>query len=103
MLEAPQVADQRRTRLKEWGTSRAIRIPKAVCEYTSIDLDTELTMDSGIDAEGPFILIRCAPKGHRDFGAAPRISMDEAFEGYEGSYVPHEADWGADVGAEAVA
>ena len=55
------------------------------------------------DDEGAFIMIRPADSGHRSFADSPCISMDEAFAGYARSYVPVEADWGDDVGAEVIA
>ena len=103
VLEEPRVVARRTTSIKKWGTSQAIRIPKAVCEELEVGIGTELVLEYGADVDGPYLLIRSADKGHRSFADAPFVSMDEAFEGYAGDYVPREADWGADVGAEAVA
>ena len=91
------------TSLKSWGTSRGVRIPKRLCEWLGIAVGSNLTMSSGSDDEGAFIMIRPADSGHRSFADSPCISMDEAFAGYERSYVPVEADWGDDVGAEVIA
>lgn len=89
------------TCLREWGTSRAVRIPKCMCETVGIDIGSDLDMRSGADEQGSFILIRPA-HAHRSYGAAPYLSMDEVFDGYEGTYTPTEFDWGDDVGAEVV-
>ena len=90
------------SRLCEWGTSRAVRIPRKMCDATGIAIGDSLDVRSGADADGAFIVIRPAAKGHRSYGGAPLVSMEEAFRGYDGSYVPAEFDWGADVGAEVV-
>ncbi len=103
ILNDPRVVSRRTTSIKKWGTSQAIRIPKTVCEEMHIGIGTELVLEYGADAEGPYLLVRSAEKGHRNYGDAPFVSMDEAFEGYAGGYVSHEADWGMDVGAEIVA
>jgi len=102
-IDMLEVNDRRHTSLKEWGTSRAVRIPKVVCESTGITLESDLIMLSGTDESGPFILIRPTNSGHRNYADAPYVSIEEVFEGYSGSYVPHEADWGPDAGGEVVA
>lgn len=90
------------TRLCEWGTSRAVRIPKRMCDATGIVVGEKLNIRSGIDADGGFIVIRPITDEHRSYGSAAYISMDDAFRGYEGDYVSSEFDWGCDVGAEVV-
>ena len=89
------------TCLCEWGTSRAVRIPKRMCETVGIDIGSDLEMRSGVDEQGSFILIRAANL-HRSYSTAPYLSMDDVFDTYEGSYTPTEFDWGDDVGAEVV-
>ena len=89
-----------KTKLCSWGTSRAVRIPKAVCEMVGIEVQSDLTMTTARDAGGPYIIIRPERSAHRAFSDAPYRSMDELFAGYDGGYVPGECDWGADVGAE---
>lgn len=91
-----------RTSLKEWGTSRAVRIPKPICEQAGISAGSELTMQSGQDDRGAFIMLRPISRDAHRAVDVPYISMDEVFAGYKGSYVPCEADWGHDVGAEVV-
>lgn len=97
------IEEQLETKLKEWGTSRGVRIPKSICEYMLIEVGSELTMSAGQDDAGYFITLRPASSEHRSFSDAPAMSMDDAFFGYAGSYMPTEADWGADVGAEVIA
>ena len=96
------VEAQSRTKLKEWGTSRGIRIPKSYCEYATISLNSDVIMTVGHDEEGKFITLRPASE-HRSYGDVPMLSMDDLFAGYSGDYVPAEPDWGEDVGAEVVA
>lgn len=91
------------TQLKEWGTSRAIRLPKALCDELGISIGSPLTIEFCSDASGSFVVLRPVQTEHRSFSDAPIQSMDELFAGYDGSYVPHEADWGDDLGAEVVA
>ena len=98
-----QVAKPSRTRLKVWGTSRAVRIPKRICEDMGIVDESVLIMEVGEDQRGPYLMLRPAESEHRSFTEAPFKSMDELFRGYEGAYVPHEADWDGDVGSEVVA
>ena len=92
-----------KTKLKVWGTSRAVRIPKRICEDLGITDDSILIMEEGSDHRGPYLTLRPAESEHRSLSDAPFQSMDELFHGYEGSYVPHEADWGDDVGSEVIA
>ena len=96
-------AAQMQTRLKVWGTSRAVRIPKRLCEQMGITEESILIMELGEDTQGPYLMLRPAEAEHRSFSDAPLASMDELFAGYEGDYVPVEADWGEDVGREVVA
>lgn len=91
------------TKLKVWGTSRAVRIPKRFCETLGIDEESVLILELDVDGAGPFLTLRPAESQHRSFSDAPMRSMDDLFQGYEGSYVPHEPIWGDDVGKEVVA
>ena len=92
-----------KTKLKVWGTSRAVRIPKRICEDLGITDESVLIMELCSDDRGPYLALRPAEFDHRSFSDAPIKSMDELFRGYEGSYAPHEADWGDDVGSEVIA
>ena len=91
------------TKLKVWGTSRAVRIPKRFCESLGISEESVLIMEQDVDERGPFIRLRPESSEHRSFADAPLQSMDILFEGYEGEYEPAEAAWGDDVGSEVVA
>ena len=91
------------TKLKVWGTSRAVRIPKRICEALGITDESVLLMEQGTDERGPYLILRPAESEHRSFSDAPIQHMDQLFAGYEGTYVPREADWGDDVGTEVVA
>lgn len=97
------VLNERKTSIEQWGSSRAVRIPRIMCDAMGIDIGNDVVMRSGSDALGPFVLIRPVESGHRSYTDAPYISMGEVFEGYEGDYKPREADWGPDVGAEVIA
>ena len=90
------------TSLKSWGTSRGIRIPKKICEWLGIAIGSKLTVRADRDDRGAYLVIRPIADDHRSFSGAPGITMEEAFAGYSGDYVPCEADWGDDVGAEEV-
>lgn len=102
--EHNQVEDIRSTKLKGWGTSQGVRIPKRICALTGIEQDSALSMETGSDEEGRYILLRPASgDGHKHYGATVRAaSLDELFGGYSGRYEPHELDWGPDVGQEAI-
>ena len=91
-----------KTRLCSWGTSRAVRIPKDLCEAVGIDIESQLSMKAGSDELGSYIVIRPGESEHRHFSDAQYRSMDEIFAGYDGDFKPTEFDWGTDVGAEVV-
>ena len=101
MAEAVEIVH---TKLKAWGTSQAVRIPKSICEYAFISIGSALSMEAGRDKKGPYIILRPFDEGsHKSYADVPAISMDAAFEGYQGDYCPAECDWGPDVGNEVVA
>lgn len=91
------------TQLKVWGTSRAVRIPKFMCDELGISSGSVLEMELGSDDRGPYITVRPTDAEHRSFSDAPLVSMDELFDSYDSAYRPTEADWGEDVGGEVVA
>ena len=91
-----------KTRLCSWGTSRAVRIPKDICEEVGIEVESKLYMNAGRDESGTYIIIRPDDQGHKSYGDAPYRSMDELFAGYRESYKPSECDWGDDIGGEVV-
>lgn len=88
-------------KLSTWGASRAVRIPKGICEVTGIDAGDSLEMITGTDDSGPFIIIRPA-SNHRSYGNVPCVPMDKLFSDYRGDYSPTEEMWGDDQGAEVV-
>lgn len=90
------------TRLCSWGTSRAVRVPREVCERLGVDVGSMLDMLVGHDERGSFILIRPEEHSHRIVRDVPYRSMDELFADYEGGYRPTEPDWGNDVGGEVI-
>ena len=90
------------TRLKVWGTSRAVRIPKYLCDHLGIASDSIIELEEASDERGAYLMMRPVAD-HRSFSDAPMRSMDDLFAGYEGAYAPREADWGEDVGAEVIA
>ena len=90
------------TQLCAWGTSRAGRIPKDMCERMGIDVGARLTMSLGHDERGSFMLVRPEEAEHRAYRDIPYVSMDELFAGYTGDYQPGECDWGKDLGAEVI-
>ena len=90
------------TQLCAWGTSRAVRIPKDMCERMGIDVGARLTMSLGHDERGSFMLVRPEEAEHRAYRDIPYVSMDELFAGYTGDYQPGECDWGKDLGTEVI-
>ena len=90
------------TQLCAWGTSRAVRIPKDMCERMGIDVGARLTMSLGHDERGSFMLVRPEEAEHRAYRDIPYVSMDELLAGYTGDYQPRECDWGKDMGAEVI-
>lgn len=86
------------TKLREWGTSRAVRIPKRMCDAVGVAVGDGLDMVSGFDERGPYILIRPA-RQHRSYGDVPMASLDDLFGGYDGDGA-EAFDWGKDAGEE---
>lgn len=89
-----------KTRLCAWGTSRAVRIPKKICEEADMEIGATLTLRVQHDEQGPFILIRPDCERHRSCSDAGYRSIADLFAGYAGDYQPSETVWGDDVGAE---
>jgi antitoxin MazE len=90
------------TKLCPWGTSRAVRIPKPLCDDIGIDVGSSLRMRVAEDSIGAYLVIRPESSAHRSFSHAPFLAMDDLFAAYAEDYQPTEADWGADVGAEVI-
>ena len=91
-----------KTKLCSWGTSQAVRIPREVCDEAGLAPGDELDMATYRDANGLNVVIRSANGTHRNFVAAPRVSLRDIFSNYQGEYRGDELDWGKDVGAEIV-
>ena len=90
------------TQLCSWGTSRAVRIPKDLCERLGVDVGARLSMHVVHDERGSFLLVRPEVSEHRRCLDGPYVSLEDLFEGYTGDYPPSECDWGKDVGREVV-
>lgn len=88
------------TTLSAWGTSRAVRIPKKMCEEVEMEIGTTLSLFTYKDERGPYIVVRPKAKAHRSCSSAPYQSIHELFSGYVGEYAGKEFDWGEDVGSE---
>ena len=89
-----------KTKLCAWGTSRAVRIPKKICEEADMEIGATLLLGVQHDELGPYILIRPDSGHHRSCPGAEYRSIEDLFAGYAGDYQPSELTWGEDVGAE---
>ncbi len=59
VLEKPQIYTEFDTKLCEWGTSQAVRIPKVASRATrNVCIGTSFHAEVGNDAEGDYILLR---------------------------------------------
>ena len=94
--------EEREAKLCSWGASKAVRIPKAVCDSLRLAVGSNLSISCGTDENGPFILLRPVEESHRCYCDAPYVSIDSLFRGHEDVSQPTEADWGEDVGGEVV-
>lgn len=101
IVEKTRSVMQASTKVCEWGTSRAVRIPKRMCDEAGMAIGDNVDMSYGFDERGSFIIIR-PETPHRSYGTAPYVPIDDLFRDYDGDYVPEEIDWGEDVGAEVV-
>lgn len=72
----------------KWGNSQGVRLPKMLLE--SVNLSDNDPVE--IVAEGDKIIIQKS--------AGRPKTIQELFVGYEGTYEPHEIDWGEPVGKE---
>jgi antitoxin MazE len=76
------------TRLRKWGNSIAVRIPKGILEAVHMTENDRVE----IVAEDDHIIIkRAVPDKKR---------LDIILEGYEGGYHAQETDWGRNEGSE---
>lgn len=61
VAEKPMVYTEFDTKLCEWGTSQAVRIPKAASRAArNVEVGTSFHAKVGCDSEGDFILLRPA-------------------------------------------
>jgi antitoxin MazE len=75
------------TVVTKWGNSQGVRIPRDILDIANISNGDPVE----ITAEKDSILIR---KHHR------RETIQELFEGFDGSYMQEEVCWGSPVGDE---
>jgi antitoxin component of MazEF toxin-antitoxin module len=94
------VVEECEAKLCSWGASKAVRIPKAVCDSLRLAVGSNLSISCGTDENGPFIMMRPAEESHRCYCDAPYVSIDSLFRGHEDASQPTEVDWGEDVGGE---
>ena len=88
VLEEPQIYTEFDTKLCEWGTSQAVRIPKAASRATrNVCIGTSFHAEVGSDAEGDYILLRpqASTGGSLKLGLALEMGLvrpwdEEAFE-----------------------
>ena len=88
------------TAIAPWGNSDAVRIPREILRLAGLRRGDTVTPQ--VNERGNIELVSDGER-HRSFSDAPFVSMDTLFATYSGDYVPHEADWGKDVGSEVVA
>lgn len=96
------VTGEREAKLCSWGASKAVRIPKAVCDSPRLAVGSNLSISCGTDEAGPFIMLRPVEESHRCYCDAPYVSIDSLFREYADASQPAEVDWGEDVGGEVV-
>lgn len=73
--------------IQKWGNSQGIRIPKSVLQSLGWNEKEEIQLET---KDGKIVLSR----PHR----APTI--EELFEGWDGTYEKQDIDWGKPVGKE---
>jgi antitoxin MazE len=78
-----------KTKIKKWGNSLAVRIPKVIAEQIALSADTPVEMVI-IDEQ---IIVSPLPK--------PEFTLDELLEGITEDNLHRETDTGAAVGNEA--
>jgi len=82
--------------LKKWGSSIGVVIPKKICQEARIDIGD--TLEFSINSFGEIVAV---PYQNRKYHhSEKRITIDELFKDYDGSYKGAEPDWGKPVGSE---
>ena len=93
------------TTLVKWGNSQGIRVSKETCELLGVGLGAKAKMQVNATAS-QLILTFEQPK--RKFHRTRKVTIEELFVDYEGSYEPptdwslngSEIDWGGSMGEE---
>jgi len=76
--------------IQKWGNSQGIRIPKKILDIANIKENEKVSIQ---ELNGEIIIKKIS----KDYS-----SLDELFEGYEGSFKCDEYDFGEDVGRERI-
>lgn len=79
------------TTIQKWGNSHAIRIPKPILELLFLKENDTVELK----ADNNSIVVTKANRKRRS-----KISLEERFKGYSGSYVCSECNSGKPVGNE---
>ena len=79
------------TTVQKWGNSHAIRIPKPILDLLFLKENDKVELK----ADAKSIVVTKANRKRR-----AKTSLEERFEGYHGSYVCSECDFGKPVGNE---
>ena len=94
-----------KTTLTKWGNSQGFRFPKELCSLLGISIGDEAEIR--VDALRSQVTLKFT-KPEKKYHRTRKVSIDELFEGYEGTYEPpadwpaegNEIDWGDSVGKE---
>lgn len=77
-------------KVKKWGNSQGIRIPKNFLKVLGVDTNDEVELSIN-ENEDSLILKKTTNQ---------KVTMKKLFEGYEGNYNAEEIDWGERQGKE---
>ena len=77
-------------KVKKWGNSQGIRIPKNFVKVLGVDTNDEVELSIN-ENEDSLILKKTTNQ---------KVTMKKLFEGYEGNYNAEEIDWGERQGKE---
>ncbi len=78
-------------KLKKWGNSQGIRVPKALLEESQISIDESVD----ISAKKGMIIIKPASK------VKGKYNLKDLIDQLPKDYKPDEIDWGTPAGKEA--
>ena len=79
------------TTIQKWGNSSAVRLPKLILDSVLLQENDRVEITTDNDT----IIIRKTTRKRR-----AKVSLEERFEGYTGTYQCKEYDWGKPVGKE---